>query len=243
MRSKDHTNHKPNSILPPKNFIMKKNTHLLSTLLIALFTLTFFSGCKKEGTTACLDNVPDEVIKSVAVSFDGSCSKNATTYAWDFGDGGMATTVTATHTYTAVGNYTVSLTVAGTSGTDVKTKSVTVKTCNAGYEGPTCTTLIRTKYLVTGAGGAEACSTGSYSYGVTITAASGNVTGLVIANLYNAGINCNATVQADGTFIIPSQTFGQGQISGTGSVVAGKIHIAFTVTSGGMSDSCTWIQA
>ena len=55
----------------------------------------------------------------VAVSFNGSGSSDplgqALSYAWAFGDGGTATGSKPTHTYTAPGNYTVSLTVTDTS--------------------------------------------------------------------------------------------------------------------------------
>jgi len=51
----------------------------------------------------------------VAVSFDGSASSDpnndSLTYAWDFGDGATASVVSPSHTYTAAGVYTVSLTV------------------------------------------------------------------------------------------------------------------------------------
>jgi PKD repeat protein len=49
------------------------------------------------------------------VSFNGSGSSdpdgNTLTYAWDFGDGGTATSALASHTYSAAGSYLVSLTV------------------------------------------------------------------------------------------------------------------------------------
>lgn len=51
----------------------------------------------------------------LAVSVSGAASTVAdgrtATYAWNFGDGGSATGVTATHTYAAVGEYTIKLTV------------------------------------------------------------------------------------------------------------------------------------
>jgi hypothetical protein len=49
------------------------------------------------------------------LAFNGSGSSdpdgNALSYAWDFGDGGTATGVTASHTYAVVGSYLVTLTV------------------------------------------------------------------------------------------------------------------------------------
>lgn len=48
-------------------------------------------------------------------------------YTWSFGDGTVATGVTAEHTYTQAGTYTITLTVTGADGrTDVATHQVTV---------------------------------------------------------------------------------------------------------------------
>jgi PKD repeat protein len=54
------------------------------------------------------------------IQFDGSGSTDSsgtiTSYAWDFGDGGTGTGVTTSHAYSAVGIYTVSLTVTDNHG-------------------------------------------------------------------------------------------------------------------------------
>ena len=56
----------------------------------------------------------------LTVDFDGSGSTDpegdALTYSWDFGDGTVASGVTATHMYALAGNYTVILTVTDVSG-------------------------------------------------------------------------------------------------------------------------------
>lgn len=63
------------------------------------------------------------------VNVDASASSNpqggALTYAWDFGDGGTATGVTASHTYTATGTWTIKLTVANSEASAVATDTVT----------------------------------------------------------------------------------------------------------------------
>jgi hypothetical protein len=78
---------------------------------------------------------PDQVaIADSVVTFNGNAStddKGITTYSWDFdAEDGItteATGVTATHTYTAARNYTVTLTVTDTVGqTDSDTLQVTV---------------------------------------------------------------------------------------------------------------------
>jgi chitodextrinase len=54
-----------------------------------------------EGSVAAGDDFPEEPV----------------TFAWDFGDGGIASGATVTHTF-AAGSYTVTLTASGPCGTD-----------------------------------------------------------------------------------------------------------------------------
>ena len=67
----------------------------------------------------------------VAVAFDGRGSSDpngdALTYAWEFGDGAMGSGPTPSHTYDAVGEYTVSLTVNdGASDSLIVTTTATI---------------------------------------------------------------------------------------------------------------------
>jgi 1A family penicillin-binding protein len=58
-------------------------------------------------------------VAGLVVSVDGSGSSDnsgITSYAWDFGDGSGGSGVTSSHTYTAPGNYTVTLTVTDAAG-------------------------------------------------------------------------------------------------------------------------------
>lgn len=63
---------------------------------------------------------PSRGVVPVAVSFDAStssdCDGTLVDYAWDFGDGNTGTGVSASHTYTQPGNYSVQLTVEDNSG-------------------------------------------------------------------------------------------------------------------------------
>ncbi|MEU4676585.1 ThuA domain-containing protein [Micromonospora sp. NPDC023737] len=56
----------------------------------------------------------------LAVAFDGTATDaegdTPLTYAWDFGDGGTASTLDATHTYTSPGTFTATLTVTDSKG-------------------------------------------------------------------------------------------------------------------------------
>src|SRR5262249_57124622 len=55
---------------------------------------------------------------SVGLSSSGSSSPNGsiTSYSWNFGDGTSGSGATASHTYTAAGNYTATLTVFDSAG-------------------------------------------------------------------------------------------------------------------------------
>lgn len=95
-------------------------------LLLLLFAATAILSCKK-------DDTPLEVISGFTFKVDASdfkkvvftnASQNFKTAAWDFGDGSTSTETNPTHTYAAVGNYTVKLTVTGDGGTDISTQVV-----------------------------------------------------------------------------------------------------------------------
>ncbi len=58
-----------------------------------------------------------------AVSFLDLSTGNPASWSWTFGDGATANTRNPGHTYTAGGNYTVSLTVTNADGTDTETKT------------------------------------------------------------------------------------------------------------------------
>ena len=67
----------------------------------------------------------DYVFLSVPVQFI-DLSKNATGWNWNFGDGNNSTKQNPTHTYSAAGIYTVSLTVSNSKGTDSKLATINV---------------------------------------------------------------------------------------------------------------------
>ncbi|MCU1478501.1 MAG: hypothetical protein JWQ64_3194 [Subtercola sp.] len=71
-----------------------------------------------------------QTVSNLSVAFNGSASADSdgsiAGYAWNFGDGGTATTVSPTHVYAAAGTYTVTLTVTDNQGaTGVFSQSVT----------------------------------------------------------------------------------------------------------------------
>jgi PKD repeat protein len=83
------------------------------------------TGTISHSITAVAPNVPPTAaftssITNLNASFNASTSSDPdgtiASYAWDFGDGQTGTGATPTHSYTAAGNYTVSLTVTDNQG-------------------------------------------------------------------------------------------------------------------------------
>jgi PKD repeat protein len=112
-----------------------RRTILLLTLATAL------AGCieiEREGDTPDRTPVANIAVNPasgpapLAVSVSGAASTVADgrtpSYAWAFGDGSTATGVTATHTYAAVGEYTLQLTVTDDKGRSGSTTTRVVAT-------------------------------------------------------------------------------------------------------------------
>ncbi|MEZ5359993.1 MAG: PKD domain-containing protein [Candidatus Zixiibacteriota bacterium] len=59
----------------------------------------------------------------MAVSFTDLSTNSPTSWSWNFGDGGTSTAQNPSHTYTAAGTYTVSLTATNSCGSDGETKT------------------------------------------------------------------------------------------------------------------------
>ncbi len=105
---------------------IKSKTFLLAALCVA----TGLWSCKKDDK---VDPVDTQVVADFTftkgsegkVTFKNA-SKNATSYAWDFGDGNKATDENPTHTYTKDSTYTVKLTATNAGGSAEKTATVTV---------------------------------------------------------------------------------------------------------------------
>lgn len=78
--------------------------------------------------TAHIVATPTYGTAPLLVDFDAAGSTgfdNTTiTYSWDFGDGNTGNGVTISHTYTAIGNYTATLTVSDGTNTDTETVGI-----------------------------------------------------------------------------------------------------------------------
>lgn len=105
-----------------------KNT-IYQLLFMMSLGLVVFS-CKKETSDApeaCFV-VSEERKVGIPILFSTSCSLNADTYHWDFGDGNSSKEAYPSHTYSEEGDYAVTLTVENSKGdTDRVTHVVIVE--------------------------------------------------------------------------------------------------------------------
>jgi hypothetical protein len=98
-------------------------------LLLALVFLSLMTSCARESELsytpppmADFAASPEEGIAPLKVTFTDLSSGDVTRWHWDFGDGQFSNESKPGHTYTAAGDYTVSLAVMGPDGSDVETK-------------------------------------------------------------------------------------------------------------------------
>ncbi len=90
---------------------MLKHLSKISMLIILI-------SCNK-GTEACFTYMPSEVKVGNEVSFNASCSNNASSYIWNFGDSTNDTLTDShhmSHRYKSSGSYTVILKVERKDG-------------------------------------------------------------------------------------------------------------------------------
>ena len=94
---------------------MKKQTLILIVLII---TGIFTSSCEKEdpnAPVACFVS-SEGLMAGIPIDFSSSCTLNASSYHWDFGDEQTSTDPYPSHTYSKGGEYAVTLTVTNTNG-------------------------------------------------------------------------------------------------------------------------------
>ncbi len=108
-----------------------KNT-ILKTGVLALFAVGLaVTACKKKA----LEVVSGFTYAVSATDFTQvtftSTSTNATSLAWDFGDGSNSTEASPVHRYAAAGEYTVKLTATGDDGTDQSSQTIKIVDPNA----------------------------------------------------------------------------------------------------------------
>ena len=98
-------------------------------LLLVLVLLSLMTGCAQESEpavisapTADFSANPKEGLAPLAITFTDLSTGDVGRWHWDFGDGQFSNESAPSHTYTTAGDYTVSLAVMGSGGSDVETK-------------------------------------------------------------------------------------------------------------------------
>jgi PKD repeat protein len=172
------------------------------TLAAIMLSFLFTVACEKEQEerpdqpTACFVP-PDATTVGEPVMFLSSCSENALSYSWDFGDGNTSADANPMHTYTDGGEYTVTLTVDnGEGGTDEQTVVITVQVPSVIEHSGIISedeTWIEAVHLITGDVSVRG-ATLTIEPGAVIHFSSG--TGLNIGSGSNAS---GATLRAEGT--------------------------------------------
>jgi PKD repeat protein len=82
--------------------------------------------------TASFSANPTAGTAPLTVQFTDMSTGSPTAWAWDFGDGGTASTQNPSHTYTASGTYVVKLTASNAGGSSTATATMTVGPAPAG---------------------------------------------------------------------------------------------------------------
>ena len=189
-------------------------------------------------------------IAPLNVSLTDTSIGSPTSWSWNFGDGSNSTVQNPVHTYSAAGNYTVSLTVsnAGGSNTTTKTDYITVTTWRppvaAFSASPTSGAAPLTVAFTDASTGSP--TSGSWNFGdgsnstvqnpVHTYSAAGNYT--VSLTVSNAG-GTNTTTKTDYIVVTtsapPVAAFSASPTSG-----AAPLTVAFTDASTGSPTSGSW---
>jgi hypothetical protein len=98
-------------------------------LLLALILLSLMAGCAQESEPAATSAPTAEFSANLKegfvpleITFTDLSTGDVSRRHWDFGDGQFDNQSAPSHTYTKAGDYTVSLAVMGSGGSDVETK-------------------------------------------------------------------------------------------------------------------------
>jgi PKD repeat protein len=154
--------------------------------------------------TADFAGTPTNGVYPLTVNFSDASSGDPISWSWTFGDGGTSTAQNPSHTYTAAGTYTVSLTATNAQGSDTATKTNYITVTEPGQG---ATTMYVSDMAVSRG------KTGPNSYGacdITVADDQGDpVDGAVVYVTFDGPTNgtTSGTTAADGTVTLQSTTF------------------------------------
>ncbi|AOT03012.1 PKD domain-containing protein [Arthrobacter sp. U41] len=132
----------------------------------------------------------------LTVNFTDTSTGSPTSWAWDFGDGGTATTQNPSHVYDTAGSYTAKLTATNSAGATSSTKTITVNPASTspGINARSSTTAF------------SATATGT----VSLAAPAGRTAGDVLVASFTADKNPTVAVPAGWTAIVNGLSIGGG---------------------------------
>jgi len=110
-------------------------------------------------------------------------------------------------------------------------------TCPTGYEGTSCETKSRDKFVGTYVG-TEICTTGTDTYNITVASNSDNIK-LTMSNLYNDNITAIGTMAATDSFVF-SGNQGGATFTGSGRLSTNTLTVHYTLTNGVTTNSCVF---
>lgn len=108
------------------NFVVKfqqYDNYAATTDGFAFDDISVTGGPAGSAPTAAFTGTPVSGLTPLTVDFTDASTDGPTSWSWSFGDGGTSTAQNPSHTYTAAGTYTVSLTVSNAFGSDVLTRN------------------------------------------------------------------------------------------------------------------------
>lgn len=111
-------------------------------------------------------------------------------------------------------------------------------TCPTGYEGDRCQTLSRDKFIGTYTGN-ETCTVGSDEYSIIIATNSDQLK-ITLTNIYNQSFTGTGTMTGPNTFALSGSQTGT-TYTGTGTLNGNTLTLAYTITNGVTTNSCTFI--
>lgn len=105
---------------------MKKLRKIGNVLVMAMAIAAVFTSCKKTLPTAAFTYAPETVVQFDTVRFTNT-STDATSYLWDFGNGGLTTTeVDPNIIFESTGDVVVKLTATNDDGSNTTEQTITV---------------------------------------------------------------------------------------------------------------------
>lgn len=121
----------------------------------------------------------------------------------------------------------------GANGTCVEGDCV----CDTGYEGVNCETEERAEFLASYSV-SESCTSGNYTYNITVSTSSTGVNKIVVQNFGDYGVDIVGTVEGN-SVTFASQQAGGGSFQGSGQISGNILTITYSVTAGTSTDDCT----